>query len=197
MQKSGFLRWQENSSPSLPIEQEKEIIGRAQKGDGAAFQLLYQKYKDRVYTIAYYSLKNEALAEDATQTIFVKVFQALPSFRFESSFMTWLYQVAINECRNQRRNRIPFEPLQMEQPDPRPSPDAIQDSIQTNRALRRAVLGLTLKLRTVVVLKYVEDLSYEEIAAVLKCSTGTVASRLHRAIQELHRKITKVYPQEP
>ena len=81
------------------LQQERDLIVAAQKGDTLAFKKLYERYRDRVYSLIYYNLNDAHLAEDVAQTVFVKAFQALPSFRMESGFLTWIYRVALNECK--------------------------------------------------------------------------------------------------
>lgn len=183
---------EESSGPA-----ERELIVDAQNGNTAAFKVLYERYRDRVFSLINYSLKDRTLAEDTLQTVFVKVFQALPFFRHESGFHTWIYRVALNECRNRKRSRRLFVPIEnfagrLNEPDPGAAPDAMHASREMNRIIQNAVLELRPKLRSVVVLKYVEELSYEEIATVLGCSPGTVASRLHRALGILEGRLSSL-----
>ncbi|HSP06953.1 MAG TPA: sigma-70 family RNA polymerase sigma factor [Acidobacteriota bacterium] len=175
--------------------QERNLILAAQDGDAAAFKVLYERYRDRVFSLISYTLKDPPLAEDVLQTVFVKVFQALPYFRHESGFHTWIYRVALNECKNRRRRRRLFVPIDqlagsLPEVDPGTAPDAMHSSRQVSRMVQEAVLGLRPKLRSVIVLRYVEELSYEEIASVLGCSPGTVASRLHRALSILETRLS-------
>src|ERR1051325_1949610 len=90
---------------------EGSLILSAQKGDVLAFKELYERHRERVYNLIYYSLENVDQAEDILQTVFVKVYQALPFFRLESGFLTWIYRVALNECKNRRRSRRFFVPI--------------------------------------------------------------------------------------
>lgn len=181
-------------SASLPGE--RDLVLRAQQGDTGAFKQLYDHYKDRIHTVIYYSLRDDDATEDVLQTVFVKVFQALPLFRLESCFLTWVYRVALNECKNRRRRRKLFVPISDAEEvwnkyDPGALPDAQHASEQMQQEVRVAVLALRPKLRAVVVLRYIEDLSYEEIAAVLGSSPGTVASRLHRALAVLESRLSR------
>lgn len=176
---------------------EHELIVAAQEGDRGAFRILYEKYRDRVFSIISYTLKDRLLSEDVLQTVFIKVFEALPYFRHESCFHTWIYRVTVNECRNRKRTRRLFVPLEdhessLNEPDSAPAPDAAQAALQVNKKIQEAVLELRPKLREVVVLKYVEELSYEEMASVLGCSPGTVASRLHRALGLLETRLASL-----
>lgn len=178
------------------LPDERALVIQAQQGDTSAFRQLYEHYKDRIYSLIYYSLKDPHAAEDVLQTVFVKVFQALPLFRLESGFLTWVYRVALNECKNRKRRRRIFVPIgEVEEVwnrhDPGVLPDVQHASEQMQQKVRLAVLNLKPKLRTVIALRYIEDLSYEEIAAILGSSPGTVASRLHRALAALEAKLGK------
>ena len=182
-----------------PLLNERELILAAQKGDTGAFKELYEYYSDRIFTLLSYSLNDSAAAEDALQTVFVKVFEALPFFRLESSFLTWIYRVALNECKNRKRRRKLFVPISRETEDlhhidPGPAPDHQHAVQQASRLIHDAVMDLKPKYRAVVVLKYLEELSYEEIAVVLGCSQGTVATRLHRALAILEKKLRRFRP---
>lgn len=173
---------------------ELDLIRAAQQGDTSAFKQLYEQYYDRVYGLIYYSLIDGHQAEDALQTVFVKVFQALPFFRLESSLLTWIFRVALNECKNRNRRRKIFIPLSwisdaVNHPDPRPTPDAVHASRELGLHVRQAVMNLKPEYRTVVVLKYLEELSYEEISSLLRCSPGTVGSRLNRALHILGEQL--------
>jgi RNA polymerase sigma-70 factor, ECF subfamily len=173
---------------------ERDLILAAQAGDTSSFQQLYEKYKDRVYNLIYYSVDEPSHAEDVLQTVFVKVFQALPAFRLDSCFLTWVYRVAINECKNRKRRRRLFVSMsELPQVDAKPDP-ALTPEVEhlTNHValmVRNAIMELNPKLRAVIALKYFEDLSYEEIASILGCSSGTVASRMHRALNQLEKNL--------
>lgn len=178
---------------------EHELIRAAQQGDASAFQDLYLQYKDRVYNLICYNLNNQLQSEDVMQTVFIKVFQALPFFRLESSFFTWICSVAINECKNRKRQRRVFVPISLVSNGPHDTdfasaPDVQHATRQLDETVRQAVMELEPKLRATVVLKYMEDLSYEEIASILGCSPGTVASRLHRALSRLEKRLRPPVP---
>jgi len=180
---------------SVDAQQERNLIVSAQQGNTYAFQQLYERYRDRVYTVIYYNLNDLQLAEDVAQNVFVKAFEALPSFRMESTFLTWIYTIAINECKNRKRQRrffITWDKKLDDTIDPAGSPDTLHVSQEMNVLVRRAVMELSPKLRSVVVLKYLEELSYDEIASVLGCSPGTVASRLNRALIALESRLRRL-----
>jgi RNA polymerase sigma-70 factor (ECF subfamily) len=172
------------------------VIQACQQGDREAFRLLFEAYKDRVFSIARYSLGDEAAADDVTQQIFVKLITRIGQFRGESEFTTWLYRLVINTCLDERRKRRRFLPVSEFEPSQPVSNTANQRSPETGYArrevadsVRQAITGLKPKMRLPILLKYIEGLSYEEIAEVLGCSKGTVASRLNRAHKALAGKL--------
>jgi RNA polymerase sigma-70 factor (ECF subfamily) len=174
---------------------ERELILAAQGGDIGAFKSIYEAYRDRVYNLVFYWLGDRVLAEDALQIVFMKVHRGLPSFRFESTLSTWIYRIAANECQNQTRRRgARFVPLEAilgsgEELDPGPLQDDQRARIQRDEIIRQAIMELPDNLRAVIVLKYIEGLSYEEIASILGCAPGTVASRLNRALGRLESQL--------
>ncbi len=169
------------------------VIHACQEGDREAFRLLFEAYKDRVFSIACYSLGDETGADDITQQIFVKLFTRIGQFRGDSEFTTWLYRLVINACLDERRRQRRLLPvaefLPMSKAAYRKSPEPGYERREIAGSVREAIGGLKPKMRLPILLKYIEGLSYEEIAAVLGCSKGTVASRLNRAHQALAKKL--------
>ena len=167
------------------------VIHACQQGDREAFRLLFEAYRDRVFSIARYSLGDEAAADDVTQQIFVKLFTRIGQFRGDSEFTTWLYRLVINSCLDERRRRRRFLPIEEFAPMTvhRKSPETGYERREIAGSVREAIGGLKPKMRLPILLKYIEGLSYEEIAAVLGCSKGTVASRLNRAHKALAKKL--------
>ena len=173
---------------------ERELVAQAQQGDLGAFKQLYQLHRDATYNLIFHLLGRHTLAEDVLQTVFIKAYQALPQFRFEAKFISWLYRIAINECHNEQRRLADYVPLEVvlgtgEELDTNPAPDQIHEQGQKQEIIQAALLELPPIFREVVVLKYMEALSYEEIATLLQCSTGTVASRLNRALTQLEKSL--------
>jgi RNA polymerase sigma-70 factor, ECF subfamily len=169
------------------------VIRACQEGDREAFRLLFEAYKDRVFSIACYSLGNDAVADDVTQQIFVKLFTRIGQFRGDSEFTTWLYRLVVNSCLDERRKQKRFLPIAESVPvnkgiQSKP-PDARYERRELAGSVREAIGELKPKMRAPILLKYIEGLSYEEIAAVIGCSKGTVASRLNRAHKTLARKL--------
>ena len=178
-----------------PDSEERELVDAARREDRDAFKALYERYRDRVYNLAFYSLGEELWAEDVLQIVFLKIYRGLPAFRYEASLSTWIYRIAVNECQNQLQRRgaqhVPLDAIlgSDEEFDTGQLPDTEQLERERRQILRDAVMDLSPKLRGVVVLKYVEGLSYDEIARVLDCAPGTVASRLNRALAELETRL--------
>jgi len=169
------------------------VIHACQEGDREAFRLLFEAYKDRVFSIACYSLGDKTAADDITQQIFVKLFTRIGQFRGDSEFTTWLYRLVINACLDERRRQRRLLPvaefLPMSKAAYRKSPEPGYERREIAGSVREAIGGLKPKMRLPILLKYIEGLSYEEIAAVLGCSKGTVASRLNRAHKALAKKL--------
>jgi RNA polymerase sigma-70 factor (ECF subfamily) len=159
---------------------------------------LWLAYKDRVYSIALHFFRDDhAVAQDITQDVFIKLFARLQSFRHDSEFTTWLYRLVANACMDEQRKRKRWSVFGDAVADlalsTAPSTDVPVDQLFVNREIadevKAAVATLTPKLRMVILLRYFDDLAYEEMAAALDCSPGTVASRLNRAHQTLARKL--------
>lgn len=170
------------------------VIAACQKGDRDAFRLLFENYKDRVFSIAVYSFGgDEAAAGDVTQQTFLKLMTAITQFRGESQFATWLYRLVVNACNDERRRRRRFLSLGESMPASRLEDRRPQEKhyarVELAGSVRAAINELKPKFRLPILLKYIEGLSYEEIAAVMGCSKGTVASRLNRGHKALARRL--------
>ncbi len=176
-------------------QREQSLVLAAQRGDAAAFQELYDAYRERVYSLALYSTGDGSHAQDLVQAVFLSIFKGLGSFRFQSSFSTWVYRIAHNECQNyHRRCRANFVPLEAilggsDEIDPKPISDAQRARQECQSIIQQALMQLPFQMREAVVLRYIEGLSYEEISKVLGCAPGTVASRLSRALTELEERV--------
>ena len=176
-----------------PIVDER-VIEACQAGDREAFRLLFETYKDRVFSIAVYSFRGDVTAaSDVSQHVFLKLMTNIGQFRGDSAFTTWLYRLVVNACTDEQRKRrrfLPFgEPAPMSKFADRRPQEKRYAKLEIADSVQAAIQELKPKLRLPILLKYVEDLSYEEIASVLGCSKGTVASRLNRGHQALARKL--------
>jgi RNA polymerase sigma-70 factor (ECF subfamily) len=169
------------------------LLEACQQGDREALRALFEAYKDRVFSLALRFTGEEAAAKDVVQEVFLKLFSRIGQFRREAHFGTWLFRLVANACIDERRRRRRFLPLtaaSVAQPVAALGPQERGLERQQERAaVHRAVSQLSPKLRLPILLRYLEDLSYEEIAAVLGCTKGTVASRLNRGHRELARRL--------
>ena len=178
-------------SPRTDIDH--EIIEACQRGDQDAFRVLFESHKDRVYSLCLRYSGNPATALDLAQDVFLKLWSKMGEFRGESSFETWLYRLVVNTCVDSRRRGwrlIPFADTAFEAIRAT-GESALSQVLRDEReqSLQDVVAKLPPDQRLVVVLRYTEGLSYEEIADVLGCSRGTVASRLNRAHKTLERRL--------
>jgi RNA polymerase sigma-70 factor (ECF subfamily) len=171
-----------------------QVIEACQRGDRDAFRILFETYKDKVYSIAIYSIGDGSIADDVTQQIFLKLFTTIKQFRGDSEFTTWLYRLVVNACMDERRRRrrlLPFgETVVMNKPTQRKPQEKQYARLEITEAVRGAIGQLKPKFRLPILLKYVEGLSYEEIACVMGCSKGTVASRLNRGHGQLAKQLS-------
>jgi RNA polymerase sigma-70 factor (ECF subfamily) len=173
-----------------PVSKPADLIEACQKGNRAAFRALFEAYRRRVYSTARHILGSDAAAKDATQQVFLTVWRHLERFHSEGEFSPWLYRVVVNTCLSERRKLVRYSDQEAE--------EGVSGAPQEQAVLAAEVevaLGrLSQKLRIPLVLRHIEGLSYEEIAEVLGCSLGTVASRLSRGQQALAKVLTP--PQE-
>jgi RNA polymerase sigma-70 factor, ECF subfamily len=186
-------------------DEDFKLIRRFQAEDPAAFDQLILKYKDLVMNVCFRFMRNYAEADDCAQETFVKVFRSLRKFRFESSFSTWLYRIAVNTCKTRlcsqeyRRSNASVsidKPLETEEgsvrfeiADKALSPRASMENKDRAVIIQEAINSLPEEQKTVVILRDIEGLSYEEIARVTGYNLGTVKSKLARARQELMNKL--------
>lgn len=173
---------------------DQETIEACQRGDAEAFRALFEAYKDRVYSIALRYSGNTAAAMDIAQDTFLKLLSHIGEYRSEASFDSWLYRLVVNRCiDNQRRGRrlTPFLDGLMDAICA-PAENVLHKllRVETERRVQEVVARLAPEHRIVIVLRYTEGLSYDEIASIVGCSPGTVASRLNRAHKILERRLS-------
>ncbi len=179
---------------------DEQVIKDCQQGDREAFRLLFEAYKDRVFSIAVYSFQgDQTAAGDVTQQIFLKLMTSINQFRGESQFTTWLHRLVVNTCIDEQRRRKRYlgfgETVVFPTTGERKPPERRYERKELADCVKAAISELKPKFRMAVLLKYVEGLSYEEIAEVLGCSKGTVASRLNRGHKELARRLAHLRDQ--
>ncbi len=171
-------------------EQDERLAERAAKGDRAAFEALVTRHRQAVYRLCWSATGNPADADDAAQETFVRLFRSLPSYDASRPFVPWLRKIAWNTSMSVYRDaraglpRVP-ESEAPEAADPSPDPSAAAERKQESERVAGAMAGLPAELRTVLVLRAVEGLSYAEIAESAGIPAGTVMSRLSRARERL------------
>ena len=162
-----------------------QLLERCQRGERAALEELVRCVQGRVYNFAVRASGSQTAAEDITQRVLMKMVRDVGSFRAEASFTSWLYRIVVNEWIDERRRlkRLVYVPVESFAKLKSAWLDPAQTVARNQReeAVLSAVSALDPKLRAVVLLRYLEEMSYEEVAAALECSMGTVASRLSRA----------------
>jgi RNA polymerase sigma-70 factor (ECF subfamily) len=189
-----------NTQPPQP-EPDSELLRQAQSGSEAAFGALMKSHYERIFRLVYAIVRHEADARDVCQEVWLTVWRELPKFRGDSKFTTWLHPIAtrraIDHLRKRRRwfdRFLPFgleEPNAVQVPEPATTDDAGKQAEAAERraALQAALASLPPKLRTVLALREVEGLSYEQIAQAVAVPTGTVMSRLYHARRSLAQKL--------
>jgi len=182
------------------------LVRRVQRGDKGAFDALVLKYQHKLVKLVMRYVRNPAEAEDIAQEAFIKAYRALPQFRGDSAFYTWLYRIAINTAENAvvSRDRSPIEydldrnntdesyDMQGRMKDP-DTPEGLVLTDEIRSTVNAAIEALPEDLRTAIVLRELEGLSYEEIAATMDCPVGTVRSRIFRAREAIDRRLREVF----
>lgn len=175
---------------------ERELVAACQRGDREAFHALFEIHKDRVYSVALRYSGDPAAAMDIAQDTFLKLFSAIHGFRGDARLDTFIFRLVVNSCFDRKRKERRLLPLvdewaaALRATGRTPSEELLRNEMQST--VRAAVEKLTPELRMVVVLRYTEGLAYDQIAEVVGCSAGTVASRLNRAHKVLERRLASV-----
>ena len=167
------------------------ILESCRCGDRDAFRALYEAYKDKVYSICLYFFHGDAAeAADVTQEVFLKLFAGVAGFRGDAGFSTWLYRLVQNACLDRSRSKAARTRAVEAASDTFATQEDDLIRRQSEQTVQQAVSALPAKFRLPILLRYFEELSYEEMSAALNCSMGTVASRLNRA----HKLLAKLLP---
>jgi RNA polymerase sigma-70 factor, ECF subfamily len=186
-------------------ESDQVLVERVQAGDKKAFDLLVSKYHQRVIRLIFRLVRNPAEVEDIAQEAFIKAYRSIGQFRGDSAFYTWLYRIAVNSAKNalmaSNRRPIPMSDLmksdENEEGEAWPvesaidfqTPEALLASRQVAQTVDAAIESLAEDLRTAIMLREIEGLTYEEIAEAMNCPIGTVRSRIFRARETIAKQL--------
>ena len=182
-----------------------ELVERAQRGERAAFDVLVLRYQHKVMKLVMRYIRDAMEAEDVAQEAFIKAYRALPGFRGDSAFYTWLYRIAINAAKNTlvsgKRRPLDYN-LDLQDPErhglhARLQDDATPEHLLLTEEIRTtvdaAMAELPEDLRTAIVMRELDGLSYEEIATAMDCPVGTVRSRIFRAREAIDAKLRPIF----
>jgi len=180
---------------------DQRLVERAQQGDKRAFDLLVLKYQHKIVKLIMRYVRDPAEALDVSQEAFIKTYRALPKFRGDSAFYTWLYRIAINTAKNHlvaaKRRPVDFE-VDLQDPESyeinarlqdNDTPDRIAQRDELRETVEDAIARLPEELRVAIVLREIEGMTYEEIARAMECPVGTVRSRIFRAREAIDGRI--------
>jgi RNA polymerase sigma-70 factor (ECF subfamily) len=177
------------------------LVERVQRGDKKAFDILVAKYQHKIVKLISRYIRDQAEVLDVAQDAFIKAYRALPKFRVESAFYTWLYRIAINTAKNYlvaQGRRLPDSDLSIDVAENYEGANELRDYATPERLLLKDEIERTVfevieqlpeDLRTAITLRELEGLSYEEIAEAMGCPIGTVRSRIFRAREAIHNKL--------
>ncbi|WP_320545856.1 RNA polymerase sigma factor RpoE [Aeromonas veronii] len=180
---------------------DEQLVERVQRGDKAAFNLLVKKYQHKVVNLVARYVNNPGDVPDVAQEAFIKAYRALPTFRGESAFYTWLYRIAVNTAKNyltSQGRRPPSCDVEADEAESYGGGEALQEvstpenlalTDEIKRTVFSAIEALPEDLRTAITLRELEGLSYEEIAEIMDCPVGTVRSRIFRAREAIDKKL--------
>jgi len=170
-----------------------ELVAQAKEGKMQSFELLVNRYQQRVANVISKFVKDRHEIQDVAQEVFIKVFRALPNFRGDSSFYTWIYRIAVNTSKNylvSRSRRIQNSQVEFEEAESfntnedhrnLDTPDAVYARGELEQTMSKAIAMLPEDLKAAIILREVDGLSYDEIAEKMECPIGTVRSRIFRA----------------
>jgi RNA polymerase sigma-70 factor (ECF subfamily) len=183
---------------------DQQLVVRVQKGDKRAFDLLVLKYQYKVHAIVARFIRDSDEVRDVVQEAFIKAYRALPKFRGDSQFYTWLYRIAVNTAKNYlvaRSRRPPSSDVDLEDAQYYSGSDQLKDHSspenqlfrdQLEAVINQAIIELPEDLRTAVTLREYEGLSYEDIAAVMDCPVGTIRSRIFRGREAIDARVAEI-----
>jgi RNA polymerase sigma-70 factor (ECF subfamily) len=211
-QTDGQSAWRSTSANATRIthdmtseQSDLALVQLAQRGDAGAFDALVRRYQHKIVKLVLRYVRDPAEAEDIAQEAFIKAYRALPRFRGDSAFYTWLYRIAINTAKNvlaaRGRNPISYDIEQDSDEGPglesqmkdMATPEALAMTDEIRSTVNQAIDQLPEDLRTAIVLRELEGLSYDEIAQAMSCPVGTVRSRIFRAREAIDARLREVF----
>ncbi len=184
-------------------ETDQQLVERVQKGDPRAFDMLVLKYQHKIFGLISRYIRDADEVQDVAQEAFIKAYNALPRFRGDSAFYTWLYRIAINTAKNHlvsKSRRPPGQDVEVDDAEYYDGGSALREIENPENALfgaelkavvETAIAALPDDLRTAVTLREFDGLSYEDIAEVMECPVGTVRSRIFRAREAIDEQVTR------
>ena len=180
---------------------DQQLVERVQRGDKNAFNLLVQKYQGKVINLISRYVRNQADVADVAQEAFIKAYRALPNFRGESAFYTWLYRIAVNTAKNHlvsQGRRAPANDVDADEAEYYDGSDALKEfasperlmlSDEIKKVVFETLESLPEELKMAISLRELDGMSYEDIAKVMDCPVGTVRSRIFRAREAIDKKL--------
>lgn len=183
---------------------DQQLVVRVQKGDKRAFDLLVLKYQYKVHAIVARFIRDSDEVRDVVQEAFIKAYRALPKFRGDSQFYTWLYRIAVNTAKNYlvaRSRRPPSSDVDLDDAEYYSGSEQLKDTgtpenqlfrDQLEEVINQAIIELPEDLRTAVTLREYEGLSYEDIASVMNCPVGTIRSRIFRGRESIDVRVLEL-----
>lgn len=179
-------------------DDEEALIRQVQNGEASSYRILVENHKERLFSIAYSFTQNYEEAKDLSQEAFLKAWRAIRSFKFRSSFYTYIYRILVNLCKDRLRadklkcaGSLDDEAFDCGEPASEGGSDADVMRLELTRRLDEAIGELPFKQKSAFLLKHIHGLSYEDIAKTLKCRTGTVKAHVHFAIMKLKKYLDK------
>lgn len=176
--------------------EERDLILRCQSRDENAFESLISTYEAKIYNLCFYTLKNREDAMDATQEASIKIYRYINSFRGNSSISTWIYRITYNTCmdyiKKRKINIVSYEEVVNVEDNISSKVEAIVEKKELKDKIKECILKLNSEHRTIILLRDINGLSYQEIADILNIEMGTVKSRISRAREALKNELVKI-----
>jgi len=191
------------SNPSEPMVSDpisdSECVRRLQRGETDAFEVLVRRHEKTIFNLVYRMLGDYDEATEISQEVFLSAYRAIGQFRGDANFSTWLYRIALNQASTRRKNlhtrQQRYVPMEATEPvsDPQPGPAETMEKKEIRERVQQALNRLEPEDATVILMRDLQDVPYEEVARVLEIPVGTVKSRLHRARQALKSQLASYF----